>query len=169
MSRSSVPTMKDDWMMSPTRKKIYLMIFLLVFVGCTIPTIQGQRAAASLGTKVKKFRDNRSSNKRGNNDKTKTSDEYYVQGENKNNNATIVATMNAILVRPLKELFLHIQSSSSSSSSSSTEGDTNERQNSNPPTEAGAIVVALLVGLFTILYSFWKYYVSKNRKEDGES
>ena len=153
-----------DWMMSPTRRtKIYLIMLFLLLVGCTIPTIQGQRAAASLGTKVKKFRD------RSNRDKTKTSsgsDEYYVQGEN---NTTIVATMNAILVRPLKELFVHIQSSSSPSSS--TDGDNNERKNSfNPPTtEAIAIIVALMVGLVTILYSFWKYYMSSNRKkEDGE-
>ena len=147
MSRS-VTT--KDWM-SP-RMKLYLMVFLLV--GCAIPAIQGQRAAASLGTKVKKFR----RSNRGDKTKTSSSDEYFVQGEN---NATIVATMKAIFVRPLKELF-HLQSSSSS-----TEGD-KERQSSNPSsTEGVAIVVALLVGLVTILFSFWKYYTS-NRKEDGE-
>ena len=130
-----------------------LALVTMVLVCTMFPSVvHGQRAAASLGTKVKKkFR---RSNRDG---RTASTDDngYYVQGENNSTIAKATAIITTIFVRPFGDLF----------STSSDEDD--EQHQDSDTTETTRIVVAVLFTLVAILLSFWKYHLS-NRKEDGE-
>ena len=141
------------WAPSSSRRKLLFALVTMVLVCTMFPSVvHGQRAAASLGTKVKKkFR---RSNRDG---RTASTDDngYYVQGEDNSTIAKATAIITTIFVRPFEGLI----------NSSSDEND--EKQQDSDATETARIVVAVLFTFVAILLSFWKYNLS-NRKEDGE-